>query len=405
MDATVSTVPLYPQTGFPEDSRLPGLPQLFDGDWVWQASRDHLPAWDTAPAQVRVRHFSHNPGRTAIVSYIAEWDPEEYIPSEIFTFRLDSRRPISFSRYPQDPALPGLEEAAHPDTALRLLNRHVFAFPRRQLRVDMVRYRPGSRAVLRHRSGKIRLYLRVMRPSAVPNLLAAAELVAHSGFAVPRAVGAWDEGGIVWLSEIPGKNVRWLMRRGKPPDPNVVLDGLESLWSAPFQSEGRAFDLAAAYRRAKRTFKHALRNADAARPLLDTLTRELDPFAKSWRPSAIAHNDFYDDQMLLLPDGRVSIVDFEETGPGDPMLDVGNFLAHLKWASTFGRGRKTDASGTYYNQLRSAALDRLCCQEQELDLREAICLFRLTTNTIRRLSHDWEARTAVGLNLVTERLG
>ena len=243
MDPTVSTVPLYPQAGFPEDSRLPGLPQLFDGDWVWQASRKHLPAWEAAPAQVRVRQFSHNPGRSAIVSYIAEWDPEEYIPSEIFTFRLDSGRPISFSRYPQDPALPALEEAAHPDTALRLLNRHVFAFPRRKLRVDMVRYRPGSRAVLRHRSGKIRLYVRVMRPSALPNLLAAAELVAYSGFAVPRVVGAWQDGGVVWLSEIPGKNVRRLMRKGKPPDPETVLNALEPLWVAPSQPDDRAFDL------------------------------------------------------------------------------------------------------------------------------------------------------------------
>ena len=32
-------------------------------------------------------------------------------------------------------------------------------------------------------------------------------------------------------------------------------------------------------------------------------------------------------------------------------------------------------------------------------------LLRLTTNTIRRLAQDWEARTVVGLNLVTERLG
>ena len=32
-------------------------------------------------------------------------------------------------------------------------------------------------------------------------------------------------------------------------------------------------------------------------------------------------------------------------------------------------------------------------------------LFRLTTNTIRRLAQDWEARTVVGLNLVAERLG
>ena len=32
-----------------------------------------------------------------------------------------------------------------------------------------------------------------------------------------------------------------------------------------------------------------------------------------------------------------ALVDFEEAGPGDPMLDVGNFIAHLCWRSRFGR--------------------------------------------------------------------
>ena len=72
-------------------------------------------------------------------------------------------------------------------------------------------------------------------------------------------------------------------------------------------------------------------------------TRSLDSFVESWRPSRIAHNDFYDDQMLVLPDGGIAMVDFEETGPGDPMLDVGNFLAHLRWGYQIGRGRGAEA--------------------------------------------------------------
>ncbi len=400
-----ASVPLYPQVGFPVDASLPALPKLFDGDWVWQASQRHLPTWEIAPTQIRVRQFSHNPGRNAIVSYIAEWDPEEYIPSEIFTFRLYADRSISFSRYPEDHALPGLAEAAHPDSALRLLNKHVFAFPRRNLRVNMVRYRPGSRAVLRHRTGKIRLYVRVMRPSAIANLVAGGELMGHSGFVVPRVAGCWNEGGVVWLSEIPGKNVRQRMRKGKPPDPNTVLDGLESLWTAPYLSDERAFDLAGAYRRAKRTFRHALQEYDDARRVLDTTTRALDPFARSWRPSTIAHNDLYDDQMLVLADGRVAIVDFEEAGPGDPMLDVGNFLAHLKWASRLGRRRKSDVSGEYYERLRAAALGRFQWTGEELNLREAICLFRITTNTIRRIDSGWQERTIAALRMVSESLG
>ena len=399
-----ATIPLYPQVEFPEDAALPELSKLFDGDWVWRASREHFPDLDTAPGQYRIRQFSHIPGRSAVVSYFADWEPECYIPSEIVNFRLEKGKPPAFSRYPQDPQLPGLEPAAHPDSALSLLNKHAFAFPRRRLRVNMIRYRPGSRAVLRHRTGGIRLYARVVRPNAMPNLLEAYELLEHSGFAVPRIAGCWREGGVVWLSEIPGKNVRRLMRRGNPPGPEGILESLEGLWDAPLNPDRRAFDLSGAFRRAKRTFRHALRRRHSAQQLLDRVIQDLEPFVQSWRPSAIAHNDLYDDQILALPDGRVAVVDFEEAGPGDPMLDIGNFLAHLKWTSSIGSSRKSDVSGAYYNRLRSAALDRFRWSEYDLNLREAVCLFRVTTNTVRRPSQDWLKRTLDSFRLVAERL-
>ncbi len=399
-----ATIPLHPRVDFPEDPNLPELPRLFDGDWVWQAAREHFPDLDTAPGQFRIRQFSHIPGRSAVVSYFADWDPDSYIPSEIINFRLERGKPPAFSRYPQDRQLPGLEPAAHPDTALGLLNKHAFAFPRRRLRVNMIRYRPGSRAVLRHRTGGIKLYARVVRPTALPNLLEAYELLESSGFVVPRVVGCWHEGGLVWLSEIPGKNLRQLMRRGRPPSPTGILDSLEGLWDAPVGTDRRAFDLRGAFRRAKRTFRHALRNDDLALRLLEDVIQRLDPFVRSWQPSTVAHNDLYDDQLLVLPDGRVAVVDFEETGPGDPMLDIGNFLAHLKWTSCIGGSRKRDVSGAYYDQLRTAALDRFRWSEYDLNLREAVCLFRITTNTVRRPSQDWLKRTLDSFRLVAELL-
>ena len=405
MTVSVAAVPLYPEVDVPEDRGLPDLPQLFDSEWVWQAVRERFAGQGIAPTSIRVRQFSHNPGRTAIVSYVAEWRAEDYIPPEIFSFRLDHGNPAEFSHYPEDDGLPGLAEAASPETALRLVNRHVFGVPRRTLRVDMVRYRAGNRAVLRHRTGKTRFYVRVVRPAAIPALLDAAQLIGHSGFVVPRVVGCWSDGGVIWLSEIPGANVRGRMRRGKPPDPHVLLDGLESLWALPLEaSRGRPFGLRGAYRRATRTFAYALRGHDDGRRMLGDLAAALDPFVESWQPSTVAHNDFYDDQMLVLPDGRVALVDFEEAGPGDPLLDVGNFLAHLRWTSRLGRTRKTDASGAYYHAFREAAIERFRWSEEDLALREAVCLFRIGTNTIRRLQTDWQENTLAGLALVSETL-
>lgn len=86
------------------------------------------------------------------------------------------------------------------------------------------------------------------------------------------------------------------------------------------------------YRRAWHSFKHNLRDVDEAARHLQKVAKQLHAFVDSWRPTGLVHNDFYDDQMIVLPDGRISLVDFEAIALGDPLLDVGNFLAHLRWS-------------------------------------------------------------------------
>ena len=408
VDLSATAVPLRPQVEFPSDAALPDLPKLFDAEWVAEAARPGFLISDVAPKEIRIRQFSHNPGRTATVSYIAEWRREDYIPAEHFAVRLDRGKPALLSRYPDDPNLPGLRAAADPAAALRLVLSHVFEVPRhsrRILRVDMVRYRAGDRAVLRHRFSGLRFYVRVVRPAVIPRLLGAVELAERSDFAGPRLAGCWAEGGVVWLPEIGGANMRQQMREGSPPEPGPLLDGLASLWALPAETNGcRPFDLGGAYRRAERTFRHVLAGCDEGRRSFDGARQALGPFVESWRPTAIAHNDFYDDQMIVQPDGRVALVDLEEVGPGDPMLDVGNFLAHLRWADRFGSRPKTDASRAYHDEFRQAALDRFGWDERELALREAVCLFRVCTNTVRRPKPDWQQNTIAGLALVNETL-
>ena len=166
----------------------------------------------------------------------------------------------------------------------------------------------------------------------------------------------------------------------------------------------RAFNLQGPYRRARRIFLHALQGNEEGLRSLRQATQGLEHFVETWRPVCHAHNDFYDDQMLVLPDGRIALVDFEEVGPGDPMLDVGNFLAHLRWTSRFGRDREALARDAYSQLFRSAALERYRWDERELALREAVCLFRTCTGAIRHIRPDWRRRLGVGLTLVSETL-
>ena len=100
-------------------------------------------------------------------------------------------------RYSEDPYLPGLNEAVSVEPALRLVNNHVLSVPARRIRVDMVKYRIGNHAVLRHRLGRVNFYARVMRPNVLGPLRRATTLVQHSGFVAPRLAGCWQEGGVV----------------------------------------------------------------------------------------------------------------------------------------------------------------------------------------------------------------
>ncbi len=405
MVSSPATVPLYPEIGFPEDPGLGDLPRLFDSEWIWRAYCRQFGRPCTDPSRIRIRQFAHNLGRIAMVSYELEWPADEYIPSQHLAIRIERGKPAQLFRYPEDSLLPGLNDAARPETALKLLNRYVLSVRARRASVELIRYRPASRAVLRHSVGRTRFFARVMRPNAVAPLLAAQKLIGQSGFVLPRLAGYWAEGGVVWLSEIPGRNLRQRIQTGRLPDPSPLLDGLQSLWNAPEVPDGaRAFNLSGAYRRAKRSFTHNIRDGEPALRSLNEAAKSLDPFVRSWRPTGIAHNDFYDDQMLVLRDGRIALVDFEEAGPGDPMLDVGNFLAHLRWAACFGRKRKRDGSGAFYSLFRQASLERFRWSERALAFREAVCLFRICTNAIRRPQSDWRGRLEAGLSLVNETL-
>ena len=184
MSESPDTIPIHPKVNL-EDRDLRGIANLFIGKWVWEAYQSHIRDTESDPYRIRIRQLSHSHGKRMTVTYMAEWHPDDFIPPKNFVVELDRDRSVRLFSYPDDPYLPGLSEAASVEPALRLVNRYVLAVPARRLRVDMVRYRPGNRAVLRHRIGKIRFYVRVMRPSAILPLLKAAELTATRGSILP----------------------------------------------------------------------------------------------------------------------------------------------------------------------------------------------------------------------------
>lgn len=55
------------------------------------------------------------------------------------------------------------------------------------------------------------------------------------------------------------------------------------------------------------------------------------------RPPGVVHRDLHDGQVLVDPDGGVTLLDLDTVVYGDPALDVGNLLAHLDLAVIDGR--------------------------------------------------------------------
>ena len=396
-----------PRLNFPDDPALPAMQQFIDPDWTLSAFQEMSVGVGCEPARVRLRHFVHNPGRSALVCYEVEWEREAYLPPELFVFKIEKDKASERYRYPADPRLPGLAAVAEPEAARRIINRHVLQFPTKMVRVEQVRYRPEYRAVLRHRlSKKISLYARVMRRAEYTPFLAAQAGIEQSGFKVPRLTGKWAEGGVVWLTRVPGRNLRDYLRRGKQIDPDLLLNGLETLWNAPTPKvELPSFSLMRAYRRARRSFRYSLQEPSPARRYLREAMKGLDDFVREWRPTVLAHNDFYDDQLILTQERKLALVDYEEAGPGDPMLDIGNFLAHLSWSVLFGSKRAAASAQRFQQELRGAALARFGWPARELALREAVCLFRTATNAIRHPRADWEERLTKSLAQVLAILG
>ena len=404
--APTATSPAFDAPEFPADSKLPDLPRLFDAQWVWQRCAAQLPIQRAEPTRIRIRHFIHSIGRSAIVSYELEWAPDAYLPSEYFVAALRQTGKLAFWRFPDDERLPGLAEAASPEAALRLVNKTMLSVPARRARVQLIRYRPTYRAVIRHRIGSLRLYARVVRPQDFAPLLAAYETSRHCDFHMPDLAGQWAEGGIIFLTEVPGRDLRSRIRKGKAPEPELILAGLESLWRLPGHGSQLApFDLKRAYRRALRSFRHNLRDHPASLRELNEIAAALAPFVEAWQPASMAHNDFYDDQLLALPGGGLALVDFEAIAPGEAMLDIGNFLAHLRWSTRFARPAHAKHCRRYYYELREAALKRFGWHRQDLALREAVCLFRVCTNAIRHPGRDWLDKLSAGLALVGDCLG
>ncbi|WP_191089729.1 phosphotransferase [Nesterenkonia ebinurensis] len=232
--------------------------------------------------------------------------------------------------HPTDPELPGLRVVEdHAQLAQRLA-------PLLQHRVrieqtELVVLRPLRRAVYRvvavSELGYRRLFLKVVRPQKMPELLAR-----HLACSlIPSTADLGD--GILAVDQAPGVTLTDLLYLPSSPlpgiriDPQVILRALDSLSAQALQLPART---APPQRFA--SFGQALivggAHPDRVHSLMHRIQAQLRPHTGPLEPT---HGDFHPANLFLTDDAAspAALIDGDTVGPGHRIDDVTMMFAHL----------------------------------------------------------------------------
>ena len=257
--------------------------------------------------------------------------------------------------YPVDLRLPGLVDAA--------------------TGAELVRYKPGRRAVLRYRRGERVVYGKLRADDAGRSHIAVAKSLIAAGVATPTPLEYRADLRMTVHAEAPG--TRLAEKRGADLEVwmEPVADALARLHATSipalpaFSVERELEDLRAAVETAGTLLP-------GSRGALDRLAARLIADFTAVEPrSRVIHGSFHDDQVLVGPAGVV-LLDLDSAAVGHPLLDVGHFAAYLGAAGE-------DAARTRF-------LDA-CKPGPEALLFEAAALVRWSSLPFRALEPDWPA--------------
>ena len=240
-----------------------------------------------------------------------------------------------------DTELPGLVAAADPDEVARRLEL-VLGEPV-ECSVEPVRYRPGSRCVLRYdvegASGRSTFYAKALQPDSYARIAALhAEPAVHddtTGLVAEMAAWWPDVHVIVWKA-VEGRSASSLLA-----DPEATADDkvrlaqdlgsllarfhdldvpVDATWSADQQLISLA-DSMAAVERADPDMGIRLGS------LVDVLATTMPTPGRL----ALGHGSFRAGQVVVTPSGQPVLLDVDEVRHSDRERDLGVALAHMTW--------------------------------------------------------------------------
>lgn len=251
-----------------------------------------------------------------------------------------------------DPALPSLAKALHPDEAAAIVARACpeLTAARGRLRFFMarvLRHKPGRRCVIEYQGeverdggpptpvslvGKVRARGADRGAAALHHALCQAGFDGDSpdGVSVPRAAGVVPELGMWLQHKVPGVPATELLpRAGGPALARRIAAAVHKLHQARVPA-ARRHALADEVALLRGRLGELARERPAWAARLERLLgacRRLAAAPPGPEPCGI-HRDFYPDQVLV-NGPRLYLLDFDLYCEGDRGLDAGNFAAHL----------------------------------------------------------------------------
>lgn len=243
-----------------------------------------------------------------------------------------SAPPVTLWRHPADPLLPALPLACDLRVVRRLWQRILPAGTELgDQSVEIVGYRPMRRAVVRATCGDYQVYLKVVRPKHLRDLVRRHRLLADAGVPTPPVLEHTREGMIV-LDHAEGTRVIDLIAEAAPQaqpgilDPDILIDLLDRLPAGALDLPRRR-PWAENYQTYAAFLDDRL-GGSAAGELGDVIGAVSD--GHDLGPVVPSHGDFHAANVFFDDRGQVSaLLDVDTLGPGHRVDDLACFVAHL----------------------------------------------------------------------------
>lgn len=436
----------------PDDPVLAGLPQLLDIEVV----REHLNARGANVSQGEVYYVRYKAQTNCLAGYRftrsnASTGNDEQVyfygkclnPSEFEVAREKSRMhrwtevqhgqavmPVEefntiFYAFPNDAQLDGLRLLREPDKLTEFIQTYLPEYESDDWRLSnaglkntLVRYKPERRAVFRFRTKavnrntdqrqRLKLYWRVYGDGQAGEVFRRMDMLADTFgksdlLRTPRPIG-WDPyNEVLMMEEIEGTSLEMILSTSEAA-PSVRLAGaglarLHSVIDKQLPLLGVEDYLEKARESQRMLSSLSARLEAQADRLFESLAQSAP---KETIRHGFAHGDFYYGQVLI-NDSQVGFVDFDRSHIGSPLVDVGNFLAHLKLLKLGKRLVNTDKlSSEFLNAYNQGS--GLVYDSRELQWWTVLSLLLLTVGPFRRLEPEWIDRSSRILEAAEELL-